>query len=115
MKPLRVVSAVIKNFPSFHLHVLLTEEDGVIVARCLDFSISSHGETETEALDSLSDCIKNYLDHAIKSGSLEQAIDPDTDEFWNLYRKVELEQELSSIKKMADLFKSHPMYEVVYA
>jgi hypothetical protein len=115
MKPLRIASAVIKNFPNFHLHVLLTEEDGVVVARCLDFSISSHGETEKEALESLSDCIKDYLNHAIHCGALEQAIDPETDEFWNIYRKLELEQEMVSIKEMANLFKSQPMCEVVYA
>ena len=28
------------------LHVLLTKEDGVIVARCLDFTVSSHGEDQ---------------------------------------------------------------------
>jgi len=45
MKPLRGVQTLIKDFPNFHLPVLLTEEDGVVVARFLDFSISSHGET----------------------------------------------------------------------
>ncbi len=115
MRPLRGVQALIKDFPNFHLHVLLTEEDGVIVARCLDFSISSHGETETEALESLGDCIKDYIDHAVKSGAIEQAIDPDIDEFWNIYRKLELEKETISIKQLSNRFKSHPIYEVVYA
>lgn len=115
MKPIKVVSAGIKSFPNFHLHILLTEEDEVVVARCLDFSISSHGETETEALQSLSDSIRDYLDHAIKNGALDQAVDPDTDEFWNIYRKLELDQEKSSIKEIAKLFSRLPMDEVVYA
>ena len=32
------------------LHVLITKEDDVIVARCLDFTISSHGKDEKDAL-----------------------------------------------------------------
>jgi hypothetical protein len=32
------------------LHVLLTKEDDVTVARRLDFSVSSHGEDEKKAL-----------------------------------------------------------------
>ena len=36
------------------LHVLLTKEENVLVARCLDFTISSHGKDEKDALDIIS-------------------------------------------------------------
>ena len=61
----RIIKALIGsigNIPFLRLHILLTEEDGVTVARCLDFSISSHGENEEDALDSLSGSIMDYLD-----------------------------------------------------
>jgi len=35
------------------LHVLLTQENDVVVARCLDFTVSSHGENIKDALNSL--------------------------------------------------------------
>jgi hypothetical protein len=115
MKPIKAVSAEFKSFPNFHFHILLAEEDEVIVARCLDFSIASHGETEMESLQSLSDSIIDYLDHAIKNRALDQAIDPESDELWNIYRQLELEQERSSLKKLSNLFSSVPMDDVVYA
>src|SRR3989339_1441133 len=48
-----------------NLHILLTEEDKVIVARCLDFTVSSHGQTEKDALQSLGEAIKEYLFNVI--------------------------------------------------
>jgi len=43
MKPLKALKGYLKNWDNFQLHILLTKEDDVIVARCLDFSVSSHG------------------------------------------------------------------------
>lgn len=54
MKPLKALKGYIKNLDNFELHILLTKEDDVIVARCLDFSVSSHGDNEKDALASLS-------------------------------------------------------------
>ena len=43
------------------LHILLTKEDDVIVSRCLDFTVSSHGKDEKEALESLAYSVKEYV------------------------------------------------------
>ena len=48
-----------------NLHILFTKEDEVIVARCLDFTISSHGENEKEALESLGSALKEYIMTAV--------------------------------------------------
>ncbi len=62
----------------------------MVVARCLDLSIASHGENEAEALASLGDSIKDYVEYALKQGSLDNVIDPAEDEFWDIYKKKEI-------------------------
>ena len=54
---IRVKIAEVWQTPA--LHVLLTHEDDVVVARCLDFTVSSHGENEREALTSLAAAKRN--------------------------------------------------------
>ena len=54
----RIRIKVGKLWESPMLHILLTKEDDVIVSRCLDFTVSSHGKDEKEALNSLADSIK---------------------------------------------------------
>jgi hypothetical protein len=49
------------------LHVLITQEDEVVVARCLDFTVSSHGENEDDALHSLAEAIKEYVLTAVEN------------------------------------------------
>ncbi len=65
MKPLKALTGMVNNLPGLNLHILLTEEDGVIVARCLDFSVSSHGKNEEDALASLSGSIADYVVYAV--------------------------------------------------
>ena len=115
MKPLKVLTGTIKSLRNLYLHILLTEEDSVIVARCLDFSVSSHGDNEEDALASLSDSINDYLDHAIQKGALNEIIDPDEDKLWNIYRKLELEYESISIIQNIDILKKNITEKVVYA
>ncbi|ODS30020.1 MAG: hypothetical protein SCARUB_04875 [Candidatus Scalindua rubra] len=105
MKPIKTLTGRIEKIPHLHLHILLTEEDGVIVARCLDFSVSSHGENVEDALASLSDAISSYLDHAIKHEAMEEIIDPDEEVFWKIYRELELRDESLRIKESADVLK----------
>ena len=50
MKLLKALTGMVDNLSGLNLHILLTEEDSVIVARCLDFSVSSHGENVYEFL-----------------------------------------------------------------
>ncbi|MBI5328832.1 MAG: hypothetical protein HZB80_11190 [Deltaproteobacteria bacterium] len=115
MKPIKALTGSIKSISQLHLHILLTEEDDVIVARCLDFSVSSHGESEEDALEALSDSIKDYLDYALNRGALNEIIDPEEDMLWEIYRKMELQNESLSIKERADILKVDKTKEVIYA
>lgn len=87
MKPINALTGSIKSIHNLHLHILLTAEDDVVVARCLDFSVSSRGESKEDALAALSDSIKDYFDYALKRGALNEIIDPEEDMLWEIYRK----------------------------
>lgn len=115
MIPIRALIGRVENIPFLRLHVLLTNEDDVVVARCLDFSISSHGENEEEALSSLSDSIKDYLGHAIEQGALDEIIDPEEDSLWGIFRKLELQSESLRIKEKAKILKLNKIKAVTYA
>lgn len=115
MKPIKALTGSIENIPFLRLHILLTKEDGVVVARCLDFSISSHGENEEDALDSLSDSIMDYLDCAIEQGAIDNIIDPEEHGFWEIFRKLELEGESLRFKEEAHAFKFKGIKRVIYA
>lgn len=115
MKPIKALVGSIKNIPDIHLHILLTEEGDVIVARCLDFSVSSHGINEEDALVALSDSIKDYLDYALKRGALNEIVDPEDDVLWGIYRKIEMQNESLTIKEKAGILKIGKIKEVTYA
>lgn len=115
MEPVESLIGSIKSIPHLNLHVLLTKEDDVIVARCLDFSISSHGDNKEDALAALSDSIKDYLYYALKRGALNEIIDPEDDVLWEIYRKLELQNELQYIKGKANILKIDESNEVTYA
>ena len=71
------------------LHILLTKEDNVVVARCLDFTVSSHGENEKEALKALADSIKEYTLTAVENDTVENIFDPAHGKYWRLYNELE--------------------------
>ena len=115
MKPIKALIGSIENIPFLRLHILLTKEDGVVVARCLDFSISSHGENEEDALDSLSGSIMDYLDYAVEQGAIDTIIDPEEDSLWEIFRKLELDDESLKFKEEAKTFKFKGIEKVIYA
>ena len=95
MKPLKAVQCyAVKELPP--LHILFSEEDGVIVARCLDFSISSHGETLNEAMESMNSALIDYMEYGIEHGAGDSLFDPDLEEYWDAYRDLELEEKRRS-------------------
>ncbi len=115
MKPVKALKGKIENIPDLNLHILLTHEDGVVVGRCLDFSVSSHGSDEADALDSLSDSIKDYIEHSLRNNALNEIIDPEEDEFWQIYKTLELQDEALIIRENANSLKSENIKEVIYA
>ncbi len=60
---------------------------------------------EKDALDSLSESLKDYLNYAIEKEAFDEIIDPDEEEFWKIDRKLELQNELMTFKKMAKTLK----------
>ena len=96
MKPLRAMRCyAVKELPS--LHILFSEEDGVIVARCLDFSISSHGGTLNEAMESMNSALIDYIEYGIEHGAGDSLFDPDLEEYWDAYRELEFEENGKSV------------------
>ena len=63
MKAIKAIRAKIKVndvWESPALHILLTREDNVIVARCLDLTVASHGNDEREAINAITGAAKEY-------------------------------------------------------
>ena len=75
------------------LHLLFTEEDDVIVVRCLDFSISSHGETIEEALESINSSLVDYITYNLENSDIDSLFDLELQEYWDIYRDLEIEEE----------------------
>jgi len=104
MKPIRAEKCYISDkLPP--LHILLTEEDAVIVIRCLDFSISSHGDTIKEARESMNSTLMDYLKHAIENNSLDNLFDSDLKEYWDMYHQLEIEAEKHIFQANVDKIK----------
>ena len=81
------------------LHILLTEEDDVIVARCLDFTISQHGHDTNDALTSLAEAVKEYILTAIENNTLNTLIDPAHGKYWRMFNELELNQSIDDVQQ----------------
>jgi len=81
------------------LHILLTKEDNVIVARCLDLTVSSHGKDEKEALKSLADSIKEYVLTAVENNAVYTIPDLANGKYWRMYNELEAKQSMDKLKR----------------
>jgi len=81
------------------LHLLFTKEDDIIVVRCLDFSISSHGITIKEALESINSSLIDYIKYGLENSDIDSLFDPELKEYWDMYRELEIKQEKKSFKE----------------
>ena len=89
------------------LHILLTKEDDVIVSRCLDFTVSSHGKDEKEALESLANSIKEYVLTAVENNSIDTILDTAHSKYWRMYNELEAKQSSNNLKRtLKQSFKS---------
>jgi predicted RNase H-like HicB family nuclease len=82
-----------------NLHILLTREENVVVARCLDFTVSSHGENEKEAIQSLGEVIKEYLLTAIEENAMDLVYDPAQNKYWRMFNEIDVKSALESLKR----------------
>ena len=99
LKAIRIKISIGDCWESPALHVLLTKEDGVVVARCLDFTVSSHGENEKDALKSLSDAIKEYVITSVEDSKLENLNDPAHSKYWRMFNELETRKLNQSFKR----------------
>ncbi|MFH1625743.1 MAG: hypothetical protein ABID54_11405 [Pseudomonadota bacterium] len=99
LKAYRVKIRVGEFWETPSLHILLTKEDDVIVARCLDFAVSSHGENEKEALKSLADSVKEYVVTAVENDAIDTIFDPAHSKYWRMYNELETKQSISKLKR----------------
>ena len=81
------------------LHVLLTRENEVIVARCLDFTVSSHAANEREALKSLSEAIKEYILTSIEVDDTDNLFDPAHNKYWRMFNELEAKKLRTDLKR----------------
>ena len=82
-----------------NLHILFTREDDVIVARCLDFTISSHGENEKEALESLGAALKEYILTAVEDKAMDILYDSAQNKYWRMFNDLEAKTSIADLKK----------------
>ena len=81
------------------LHILLTQEEDVVVARCLDFTVSSHGTDVKDALNSLAESIKEYILTAIENDAVNTIFDPAHGKYWRMYNELESRQSVNNFKR----------------
>ncbi len=99
LKALRIKIKIGELWISPDLHVLLTREDDVFVTRCLDFTVSSHGQNETDALKSLAESIKEYILTAIEDSNIENIYDSAHNKYWRMFNEQETKQLHKSFKR----------------
>ncbi len=99
LKAIRIKIKIGELWVSPALHVLLTREDDVFVTRCLDLTVSSHGQNEKDALRSLAESIKEYILTAIEKSNIENIYDPAHNKYWIMFNEQETKQLHKSFKR----------------
>ena len=102
MKAIKAVRAKFKVndlWESPALHILLTREDNVIVARCLDFTVASHGNDEREAMNAITGAVKEYILSALENDRINAIYDPAHGRYWRMFNEAEAKQINSQLKK----------------
>jgi len=102
MKSLAAKRITIKIGNYWHspvLHVLLTEEDDVVVARCLDFTVSSHGNSVEDALVSLANAIKEYALTTFEQKIVHSLYDPAQRKYWRMFDEIEAKESMMKLKR----------------
>lgn len=81
------------------LHILLTQEDDIVVARCLDFTVSSHGKDVQDALKALAASVKEYILTAVENDAVNTIFDPAHSKYWRMYNELEAKHSSGKLKR----------------
>ena len=77
---------------------MLTREDDVIVARCLDLTVSSHGNDEGEAINSLTEAVKETILSAIENNVVGEIYDPTHSKYWRMFNEAGAEHRTDQLR-----------------
>jgi len=102
MKAIKAVRAKFKVddlWESPALHILLTREDNVIVARCLDFTVASHGNDEREAINAITGAVNEYILSALENNVINAIFDPAHGRYWRMFNELEAKQVNTQLKR----------------
>lgn len=81
------------------LHILLTQEDDIVVSRCLDFTVSSHGKDVQDALKALAASVKEYILTAVENDAINTIFDPAHSKYWRMYNELEAKHSSGKLKR----------------
>ena len=98
-KAIRAKFKVNNLWESPALQILLTQEDDVIVARCLDFTVASHGNDEREALNAITEAVKEYIISALENDTINKIYDSAHGRYWRMFNELEARQVNMQLKR----------------
>ena len=102
MKAIKAIRAKFKVnniWESPALHILLTNEDNVIVSRCLDFTVASHGSDEKKAMEAINEAVKEYILSALENDIINAIYDPAHGRYWRMFNELEARQVNMQLKR----------------
>lgn len=73
------------------LRVLVVREDGMWCAIALDMSLRGYGETQAEAVESLSEAVETQVSFAVQHDTLDEIFMPAEPSYHALYESVKRE------------------------
>jgi hypothetical protein len=117
-KAIRAKFKVNKLWESPPLHILLTREDDVIVARCLDLTVSSHGNDESDAINSLTEAVKETILSAIENNVIGEIYDPAHSKYWRMFNEAEAQLQKTLKKSVSEILENklaHTTVEISHA
>ena len=98
-KAIKAKFKINKLWESPTLHILLTRKDDVIVARCLDLTVSSHGNDEREAMNAITGAVKEYILSALENDRINAIYDPAHGRYWRMFNELEAKQVNTQLKR----------------
>lgn len=94
-----ITSLLTELLQKINVSILLTNEDNVIVARCLDFTVASHGRDEKEAMEAITEAVKEYILSALENDIIDAIYDPAHGRYWRMFNELEARQANTQLKR----------------